>query len=303
MHTLIKKWDAPLQRAAPFLIGAGAILSLVILIYWRTLTIFYAPYSLIATPKPTPAWAATLFSLRWVVVVFSTFLFCLFFYIEVRLRTLTNIFRFLLTHRLWSVITLIALTLIGRSYFFLPGRLALGDNSNVTFNIWAMRYWIETATAGLLVELRLMGSPFSQFHLSLYYYFGGLIDLLIRDPYLSNKIVGMIAHIAMTYSMFIYVRHLTRSIWLDCSPPPFGARRFSIITISSASAPLSLRWSSHFSPATLLARNKFGARRIHAGSRHARPDHRRANLGASTVWNVGSRFPSSLRRSSRGGHT
>ena len=214
MLILLKKWDAPLQRAAPFLIGAGAILSLVILIYWRTLTIFYAPYSLIATPKPTPAWAATLFSLRWVVVVFSTFLFCLFFYIEVRLRTLTNIFRFLLTHRLWSVITLIALTLIGRSYFFLPGRLALGDNSNVTFNIWAMRHWIETGNAGVFwSNYALMGSPFSQFHLSLYYYFGGLIDLLIRDPYLSNKIVGMIAHIAMTYSMFIYVRHLTRSIW------------------------------------------------------------------------------------------
>lgn len=214
MHTLIKKLDTSLQRAAPFLIGAGAVLSIVILIYWRTLTIFYAPYSLIATPKPTPAWAATLFSLRWFVVAFSAFLFCLLLYIEVRVHTLTNIFRFLLTHRAWSVVTLVALTLIGRSYFFLPGRLALGDNSNVTFNIWAMRYWIETGNAGVFwSNYALMGSPFSQFHLSLYYYFGGLIDLLIRDPYLSNKIVGMIAHIAMTYSMFIYVRHLTRSIW------------------------------------------------------------------------------------------
>ncbi len=214
MIALVKKFDTSLQRAAPFLIGAGAILSLAILIYWRTMTIFYAPYSLIATPKPTPAWAATLFSLRWFVVVFSAFLFCVFFYIEIRLRSLTNIFRFLLTHRAWSVITLVALTLIGRSYFFLPGRLALGDNSNVTFNIWAMRYWIETGNAGVFwSNYALMGSPFSQFHLSLYYYFGGLIDLLIRDPYLSNKIVGMFAHIVMTYSMFIYVRHLTRSIW------------------------------------------------------------------------------------------
>jgi len=214
MHTLLKKLDAPLQRAAPILIGAGAILLLLILIYWRTLTVFYAPYSLLATPKPTPAWAATLFSLRWFVVAFSAFLFCLFLYIEVRLRALTNIFRFLLTHRLWSAITLVALTLIGRSYFFLPGRLALGDNSNVTFNIWAMRYWIETGNAGVFwSNYALMGSPFSQFHLSLYYYLGGLIDLLIRDPYLSNKIVGMFAHIVMTYSMFIYVRRLTRSIW------------------------------------------------------------------------------------------
>ncbi|MBI5350948.1 MAG: hypothetical protein HZB77_16750 [Chloroflexi bacterium] len=214
MLTLLKKLDSPLQRAAPFLIGAGAILSVLILIYWRALTVFYAPYSLIATPKPTPAWAATLFSLRWLVVIFSAFLFCVFLYIEIRLRVLTNIFRFLLTHRLWSVITLVALTLIGRSYFFLPGRLALGDNSNVTFNIWAMRYWIETGNAGVFwSNYALMGSPFSQFHLSLYYYFGGLIDLLIRDPYLSNKIVGMFAHVVMTYSMFIYVRHLTRSIW------------------------------------------------------------------------------------------
>ena len=214
MIALIKKFDTSLHRAAPFLLSAGAILLLGILIYWRTLTIFYAPYSLIATPKPTPAWAATLFSLRWFVVVFSAFLFCLFLYIEIRLHTLTNIFRFLLTHRVWSVITLVVLTLVGRSYFFLPGRLALGDNSNVAFNIWAMRYWIETGNGGVFwSNYALMGSPFSQFHLSLYYYFGGLIDLLIRDPYLSNKIVGMIAHIAMTYSMFIYVRHLTRSIW------------------------------------------------------------------------------------------
>ncbi|MDP7345779.1 MAG: hypothetical protein QF690_01895 [Anaerolineales bacterium] len=165
-------------------------------------------------PSPAPTWAAALFQLRWGVRGATVLAVMGLVLVEWDSGLLTRVISVTLRNKIRLILFLGTLVIVGRSYLFLPGHLALGDAALDVTNSWAVRRWIESGYwLPYWTNYAGMGMPYMQFRFPFYAYLSGLLDLLIRNPFLSNKALLFGCHIAMVLAMYAYVRKLTHSSW------------------------------------------------------------------------------------------
>jgi hypothetical protein len=202
------------NRREALLIGLAFAVLLVALAYWRAISAYRAPYRIL-TDQPIPAWIDQLYTYRWGVRGAMLAAGASLIFLEARSAAVTRIFRGWFSRRATALGVVVVLALSGRSYLMAPGRMALIDGLNNMASIitvraalvqghWPPYFWSNYAW---------MGFPWLQFHNSLFYYEGGLIDLVLRDAYLSMKLALLANHGLAACAMYLYVRRLARSDW------------------------------------------------------------------------------------------
>lgn len=199
------------EHYGSWIVTAALCVFALALIYWRIVRGYAPPVSYVQWPEP-PDWVNSLYAVRWIIRGAQVAAGAVLVYAEWVDQTLSRWLRATLKNRVRSAILLGMVGLLLGNYLLQPGNFASGDANVQRSSSWVV--WEAIKDGQWFVywtNYAYMGSPFSQFHGSIYYPLVALTNLFTNDFYNATEITLLALHILSAYAMYLYVKQLTTS--------------------------------------------------------------------------------------------
>ena len=181
------------------------------LLYWR-IVVGYSPVtSYVRWPDPPP-WVHTLYAARWVVHAGVTLAGAFLVYAECSAQAASRWLRRLLARRSSTLALVVLSTLLFGSFLLQPGNYIVADYAANVTTPWLV---VELLRRGewfpFWTTVGHLGTPFLQFHYSIYYHYVALVSVLVPDFFAATEIAALILFVLSGCFMYLYVQQLTHS--------------------------------------------------------------------------------------------
>src|SRR5262249_11359215 len=148
------------------------------LIYWRIVRGYIPDEEWVHWPAP-PDWVAYLYSARWLVRGLLVAVGLALIFLEAYIQAVSHLLQTILKKRGLTAGLLVIFTAILATFVFQPGNYVVADNRANVSMPWAVLQLIRQGNWPVIWTTYVhMGSPFMQFHNSLYYYAAALLGLI-----------------------------------------------------------------------------------------------------------------------------
>lgn len=181
------------------------------LIYWRIVRGYIPDQSWVHWPEP-PAWVAALYAARWAMRALLAIVGLGLVWFEWQGRSVSTLLTKILANPRPTVLFLLILNSLLATFVFQPSSYIVADNrANVSIP-WGVLQLLKQGNWPIIWTTFVhMGSPFLQYHNSLYYYPAALLGLLVPDFFIVSEIMAFLLFVGSALAMFLYVDELAGS--------------------------------------------------------------------------------------------